>query len=158
MRHATPYIGALVVTAWWMAGCSTPARSGATTSTIEVCHFCSCVEENPSTYNDLLDSADTCNAAIDSNTVSFIRAKGLWTGDFDAAFMAQKNGNWKVTIWCSRRTKAVMAASQEYETLVEKWIEPYEAALTEAHKKVLNMKPNEASQAIGAPCAPQPER
>jgi hypothetical protein len=115
---------------------------------VEAAHFCSCVEEDPATYSALLAAADMVNAQINSNTVTFLKAKGLWTGDFDAAFMVEKNGQSITKIWCSHRTRAVTAARDEYVAEVKKWVAPYEAALNRAHDAAQRQPPNNAPQGM----------
>ena len=148
MKRTIGSIGVLVCALWCLAGCCTQGRFGATTTTMNTAHFCSCVMENPSAYNDLLHAADVVNSLIESNTVVFLESRGLWAGDFNAAFIVQQNGDWEIKVWCSNRARAATAARTEYEAAVAKWCAPYDAALNRAHDNAQNHESNTPAQGL----------
>lgn len=100
-----------------------------------VVHYCGCIENNPESYNTLLDEAERINDAIAKETNRFLKQNNLKSFDFSAVIRVTINGNPRVAVWCSHRSPKISKLYPSYRELVSPYFKQYRSRFNEVHEE-----------------------
>lgn len=100
-----------------------------------VIHFCGCIQDNPESYNTLLDEAERINDEIAKASKLFLKQNNLKSLDFSAVIRVTKNGTPRVTVWCSHRSPRVTQLYSNYRELVHPYFKQYWATFNSIHEE-----------------------
>jgi hypothetical protein len=100
-----------------------------------VIHYCGCIQDNPESYNALLDEAERINEEILEATKLFQKRNNLKTFDFSALIRVTSNGNPRIVVFCSHRSPRISALYSNYRKMVSPYFEQYRARFDEIHEE-----------------------
>jgi hypothetical protein len=101
-----------------------------------VIHFCGCIQDNPESYNTLLDEAERINHEIAKATNHFLKHNNLKSSDFAAVIRVTTNGNPRVAVWCSHRSPRITELYSTYRELVSPYFKQYWSRFSEVHEEL----------------------
>jgi hypothetical protein len=99
-----------------------------------VIHYCGCIQDNPESYNALLDEAERINDEVANVTKQFLKRNHLNSSDFSAVIRVTKNGNPRVAVWCSHRSPRITELNSNYRELVSPYFKQYWSRFSEVHE------------------------
>jgi hypothetical protein len=99
----------------------------------DITHYCGCIEDNPESYNDLLDEVEKINDDLDAATRDFLAQNGLKPFDMCAVLRITRNGNPRMSVWCSNRTPKVTSLFDGYSDVTSIYHARYMKLLNNLH-------------------------